>query len=332
MTATGGIESPAAPGVMLMIVLASILASGRAAWAIFVTGIAVFAIFSTVQTLGWFPDSMPRMFGGAKQEPVPALALIRGLALTLMTSGVFLVVTRVRQAYERLSERMDAAGRALADRMADENRTLGLLTGEIAHELKNPLASVKGLAGLVAKDLDGRAAERMVVLRREVDRMQQILEQFLTLSRPIVPLDVAEVDLGELCAEVVALHEGVAAERGVALELRAARGLTTSADARKLLQVLVNLVQNALEATPRGRRIAIHAAREEGAPVLRVLDEGPGLAPDVAGRAFESGVTTKAEGSGLGLAIARSLARQHGGEVELAAREGGGVAAIVRLP
>jgi signal transduction histidine kinase len=216
--------------------------------------------------------------------------------------------------------------------MADENRTLGLLTAEIAHELKNPLASVKGLAGLVAKDVDGRAAERMVVLRREVDRMQEVLEQFLTLSRPVVPLEVAPVDLGALCEEVAALHEGVAAEQGVRIAVRAPRGLSLAGDGRKLLQVMTNLVQNALAVSPQGSAIGVEAERGSTGFTLRVLDRGPGLAPDVKERAFEPGVTTKPDGSGLGLAIARSLARQQGGEVELTAREGGGVIAIVRLP
>jgi signal transduction histidine kinase len=328
LVATGGIESPGAPAMLIMIVLAGVLASAAAARRVYLTAVVYIVALSIVQLAGWFPDSTPDVFGGDAKAPAPWMIVGRGMTLSVMSTACYLITTRVRTAFERMTERAAAASRALVDGLADENRTLALLTAEIAHELKNPLASVKGLAGLVAKDVDGRTAERVVVLRREVDRMQDVLEQFLTLSRPVVPLELAPVDPRALCDDVAALHEGVAVEGGVRLEVRGARGLAISGDARKLGQVLTNLLQNALAVSPRGSAIVIEASEHQ----LRVLDEGPGLAAEIAARAFEPGVTTKTDGSGLGLAIARSLARQHGGDVELAPREGGGVAATVRLP
>jgi signal transduction histidine kinase len=213
------------------------------------------------------------------------------------------------------------------------------LSGEIAHELKNPLASVKGLAALIERgELSGKSAERMQVLRREVDRMQEILEEFLNFSRPLVPLDLREIELRELIDHVVDLHEGVAAERRVTLLADGRARLRC--DPRKVEQVLLNLVQNSLEVAVAASTIEIDL-RSVGMPgtlgmgaQITIRDAGPGLPDDLRGRVFEAGVTGKSDGSGLGLTIARALARQHGGELELGDRRDGkrGCEAILSLP
>jgi signal transduction histidine kinase len=95
----------------------------------------------------------------------------------------------------------------------------------------------------------------------------------------------------------------------------------------------MNLLHNALEASPPGSRVTVTVeSTSSGDARVSVRDEGPGLAPEVDGRAFEAGFTTKARGSGLGLTVARALARQHGGEVTLENGERGGCVAAVLLP
>ncbi len=214
---------------------------------------------------------------------------------------------------------------------AEQNRTATSLTAEIAHELKNPLASIKGLAALVQKDASGQLAERVGVMRREVDRMQATLDEFLAYSRPLVPLEAQEVDLGALCREVIEMHEGVAQERSVSVTLSGEVG-GMRCDPRKLRAVIVNLVQNALDASREGGEVRLELTRRADRVELRVLDRGAGIDPNVAARLFEVGATTKPRGNGIGLPLSRGLVRQHGGDLVLERREGGGAAAIVTLP
>ncbi len=119
---------------------------------------------------------------------------------------------------------------------AEQRHTLTTLSAEIAHELKNPLASIKGLSALVAKDVNGKTAERVTVLRREVDRMQSILEEFLNFSRPLVPLALAETDLAHLAHDVARLHEGTSGERGVEIRVDSTHPVELTCDARKVRQ------------------------------------------------------------------------------------------------
>jgi signal transduction histidine kinase len=161
--------------------------------------------------------------------------------------------------------------------------------------------------------------------------MQSILEEFLNFSRPLVPLALGTNDVGALCREVALLHEGLAQERGVALEVEAA-AVPARCDPRKVKQVLINLVQNALEASLPDAEVRIEAEPLAGGARVRVLDRGRGLDATLSASVFDPGVTTKPRGSGIGLTVARALARQHGGDLVLVPREGGGTIAELTLP
>jgi signal transduction histidine kinase len=121
-------------------------------------------------------------------------------------------------------------------------------------------------------------------------------------------------------------------ERGVEV-VAAAGAVPVRCDPRKVKQVLINLVQNAIEASPRGATVTLEpaAAAADGARV-HVLDRGPGIDAALGELVWQPGVTTKPTGSGLGLTIARAIARQHGGDLALRPREGGGTVAELSLP
>jgi signal transduction histidine kinase len=330
----GGIDSPTIPILFLFVAIVSLAVPRRTAVAFVVTMLSALLIVAVAQATGAFAHAMPEVFGGGPYSGTRTLMLCRFVAVFLMLPVGFWGVVRVRETIDGLGERLvKERDEALADHV-EQRRTLTTVTGEIAHELKNPLAAIKGLAGMVARGLDGKPAEHMAVLRREVDRMQSILEEFLNFSRPLVPLSITDVDLEELCNDVLGLVESSADAKAVRFNLALFPQAHVRADRRKLKQILINLLQNALDASPRGGTIEIAADPIErgglSAVRLTVSDEGPGLAPEVASRVFEPGVTTKEHGSGLGLPLSRAMARQHGGELTLTpAGERGCVAEMV---
>jgi len=329
ISATGGLFSPLLPVLVLMSFLTSILGDPRLQ-ARAVAGLLVPAVWVMAIVHARF-GLVPQLYGDTGDLERGPLVWIAASLYTLMLLASAAAGLQIRRALSRaLEESLRDRDQRLAAH-AEQSRALSALSAEIAHELKNPLASVKGLGALVAKDLDGRPAERMGVLRREVDRMQEILDELLNFSRPLVPLSMERVDAGALADDVMRMHEGTAVDRGVHMSVTSER-VELTCDPRKVRQILINLVQNALHASAPGEEVAI-AIEGAGPEILfSVEDRGPGLSAELRERAFEPGVTTKEDGSGIGLVVARSLARQHGGDLTLKDREGGGCRATLRLP
>jgi len=330
LVATGGLESPFLTllPVLGVAVFMSVGAS-HLRWTLVVLQLAVVWLLAGLQVSGVAP--WLSAFGGGVRGHLPAgQILLMAYVLTCVLTLVTVLGSFARETYRRLAARVDAAREAALTAYTEHTTALTTLAAEIAHEIKNPLASVKGLAALVAPGVGERNGERMAVLRREIDRMSSIVDEFLHFSRPLGPLSRETVELDELCREVAALHEGAFHARRLTcrIEGRAA----VQCDRRKTWQILMNLVQNAMQASPEGAALEIDISVREGAAAIRVDDRGAGIAGLVAGRVFEPGVTSKRSGSGLGLTVARALARQHGGDVELTARAGGGTSALVTMP
>lgn len=332
--ATGALESPLLPVLPPMAVVGSALLGRRPALAL-LTGPQLLAVvlFTFGEVGGWLPDvNLPAFGGGVRAGHNDAALWTAGLLMVCFILVATALGLLIRSALDQMLERALEARSDELSAHAAHAAELTALSGEIAHELKNPLATIKGLGALLAGDLNGRPAERLAVLRGEVDRMQGILEEFLNFSRPLVPLSLGPVELGRLVGEIAELHEGLAAGRGLRLEVESPAPVTGRCDPRKVKQILINLVQNALEASPRGGLVTLRVSQDGDQMRVEVLDRGPGLDQGSAARVFEPGVTTRDQGSGLGLTIARALARQHGGDVTLEPREGGGARAIMTLP
>ncbi|HEY5956146.1 MAG TPA: HAMP domain-containing sensor histidine kinase [Polyangiaceae bacterium] len=333
--ATGGFDGPLLPVAIPLVFFIGSVGNKRALVSTVVSSAVMVLAMAVISQKGWVADALPVIFGGGPNVPQsPVLVYAKAGVMVVLLVWAASMADLVRTTFrETLEQGLKAKDEFLEGHEAHA-RELTALTGELAHELKNPLASIKGLAILIGRDVkEGRAAERLTVLKEEVDRMEQTLQSILTFSRPLLPLNQSEVDLSELSTSVLAMHEGLASMGQVTLVLLAPAPVVVRCDARKIKQVLINLLQNALEVSSPGTHVEIAVARApDGGARLEVRDEGPGISPRVRERLFEPGVTDKEQGSGLGLALARGLVRQHGGELSLVNRDGGGCTATLRLP
>ena len=332
--ASGGIESPFLIAAIPIGLITSVAFKPPAQLLVPLVQVTCVGVMAWFNVAGPVPDFNLADFGGGLRVGSDVNHVwAHAVMISVVLIGTQFIGRRLRKTYESILRRELAAQQESLRDHREQAEELTALSAEIAHELKNPLASVKGLASLLAPGVsDAKAAERLAVLRREVDRMQSILDEFLNFSRPLVPLALGECDVAALCQEVAALHEGMARERSVVLTLEGT-AVTARCDPRKVKQVLINLVQNALDASPQGDQVRVVAERGEGGGALvRVLDRGRGVDPMLGESVFLPGITTKSNGSGLGLTIARSLARQHGGDLILRGRTGGGTEALLMLP
>jgi signal transduction histidine kinase len=211
-------------------------------------------------------------------------------------------------------------GRTL--RLAEHARlaAIGQFASGIAHEVRSPLTTITLALDYFCKaDLPGSAGKRALLARQEADRVARLVEEMLVYAKPL-RLDLHELDLTGLVADFIQTHADLATPRSQTLELSdGAQHGSILGDRDRLLQVLINLTQNACEAAPEGSRIALRLSQqtELGTLTLRVENPGPPIPPEALSRLTEPFFTTKADGTGLGLAIVKRLVDAHGGELNI---------------
>ncbi len=226
-----------------------------------------------------------------------------------------------------LEEQLIRAGRLQA---------LGEMTAGLAHEIKNPLASIKGAAELIADAVPPDSPRRRMVevQRAELDRLTALLDRFLAFARP-KEFVVSTVDLATLASDTVAFVAPQAAKKKVRFETRT-EPLTISADREKLTQLLLNILLNAVDASPEDSVVTIIVERRRKGKneyaCIAVADRGPGVAPELRDKIFNPFYTTKSHGTGLGLSIAARIADQHRGFIEVEDAPEGGAVFRIYLP
>ena len=245
-------------------------------------------------------------------------------------------LTQVEQAEER-------------ERLRDRLASLGEMAAGIAHELKNPLAGIEVMAGLLRRQVpDSPDAQSLLAdIISEAKLANAIVVEMLEFVRPI-RLQVEQTDIREVLHQAITLAESKVSRRGIALALDLAATLPlVDGDQHQLCQVFTNLLTNAFEALDGRGRIAIKAvveavaqdpafALDEQAPtptlIVDVSDDGPGVPPELSDRIFDPFFTTKPQGSGLGLPIVRKIVDAHDGRIDLTSTPGHGTRFRVTLP
>jgi len=211
--------------------------------------------------------------------------------------------------------------------------SIGQVAAGVAHEINNPLGVMLGYVQVMRRDPKTAGLEELGIIEDEIRQCQTIVAALLDLARP-ARLHRGEVDLAEVAREAVARLEEAGRVDRLAVKVAGEDAVRIDADEGKVRQIVLNLLGNAIDAARAadGAAIEVAVSHRDGTGIVEVADRGAGIPTEARARLFEPFFSTKAAGHGLGLAIARTLARAHGGEVELADRPGGGTVARVCLP
>jgi two-component system sensor histidine kinase PilS (NtrC family) len=218
-------------------------------------------------------------------------------------------------------------------RRADRLATLGRMSANIAHEIRNPLASLTGAIEALATTGAGTETRTRLadIVLRESARLNGIITDFLAYARP-APLTRAQIDVSELLDEVLVLVEHRAQPGRLKVVREFAPAISFVVDPQQFRQALWNLCLNALDAMPDGGELRVAAAVDGSTLRVEVGDTGDGIAPGDVGHLFEPFFSTKATGSGLGLPLVHRIAQEHGGDVEVASAPGHGTTFTLTFP
>jgi len=258
-----------------------------------------------------------------------------GVAVGLIASRERRLTNRYREAAESL-ERANQELRASSEqlRRAERLSALGEIAAGLAHEIRNPLAGMKGALEIVTSRAVAQTpeAEFTAVATRELLRLEGLVQEFLDYARPRPPR-LLPAAMPDVLGRAVALLSPEAERAGVTLTVEpgtCSPGLRI--DPEQIQQVLVNVVLNAIQASPRGSVVTLRYRTEAGGCLLEVADRGSGIGPEARERLFEPFFTTKERGTGLGLAISQRIVAAHGGEIRVDSMEGQGTTVTIVLP
>lgn len=267
------------------------------------------------------------------------LDLVLLLTYLLITVLGYFAMRGVGRSYERrlesqVLERTQALQVAhdevlLKTRLATIGQTAAVLT----HEMRNPLSSIKlALSGLQGSDLGDREQRRVNLVLGEVDRLNSLLSETLDYVRPI-NLSLRPVDLFQLFSSIIRQQQPVIEEKKIQIDLKGCDDCTAlHIDEAQIHQVFLNLIKNAVEATPSGGEISVIMRREDEALTVEITNGGDLLSEEILQKAFDLFFTTKAKGTGLGLGLVKRVVEEHGGSVELVSNRQVGTRVTLKFP
>lgn len=269
---------------------------------------------------------LPNPFAFEHGRPSNAYILVASLGIVLTATTVFVMGRTMAEVYERVTREI-AHMRESAFRESEvQNRELEGIAARLAHEVRNPLAAIKALSLHVARNAtDEKVRERLEIVSSEAERLQGIVDGFVSFSRGLHDLAIEPTRPFEVATNIVKLLELRTEEAGVSLAVSGDARVAFPADPQKLKQTLLNLIQNAVHASKRGGAVEVRIVFDPPQDVyVHVIDHGAGMTPEILARIQKPYFTTKRGGSGLGLAVARSIVEQHGGTLRIESTAGVG--------
>jgi signal transduction histidine kinase len=285
-----------------------------------------------------------------QRRPVTlVLTLVVMAWVTWASDALALLLKRVGDHLGRLNQALQENQAQLEARIAERTRELqeaqarllhqekmaafGLLAAGIAHEVGNPLTSISTIIQMLQRrDGDGYTQEKLTLISGQLQRIQLTLRELVNFSRPASD-ERARVGLDEIVGEALSIAKYYKRTKGRALSAAVPADLPPLVGVRdQLVQVVLNLVLNAIDATAKGGSIELHAERRGAGVELTVRDDGIGIPPEQTARVFEPYFTTKKHGTGLGLFVTRKLVAEHGGTLDFESQPGRGTCFRVRLP
>ncbi|MFO0890804.1 MAG: ATP-binding protein [Isosphaeraceae bacterium] len=227
----------------------------------------------------------------------------------------------------------------IARRLRAQNAEISQLAGGLAHEIRNPLSTLSLNLDLLSEDFQGaeslrdrRALQRVERLKREVQRLHDILENFLRFAR-LQELKLRPSDLNALVEELCDFYEPQASTQGIVVRTHFAPELPRVVlDEALFKQAVLNLMLNAEHAMPQGGELILTTRKDGPSAVLDVIDTGVGMSAEVQARVFDPFFSTRSGGTGLGLPTARKIVEAHGGSIQIQSVPGKGSRFSVRLP
>ncbi len=319
---TGGVHSPFLPGAALPAIISLLFFGPQAVsrWMALGNGLLIIAMVSLPAEL----------VGPALPTNYYATTIVIALAWNLFM--LHLLVGKLSVIASRAGESMACLREERLSDAEAQLRRLQSVGAKVAHELKNPLAAIKGLCQLVARTPESeRTQERLAVVASEISRMETILGEYLSYSRPLEDINPERIELAALARDVLDVLDGRAQQAGVTLSVEGSAS-AVQGDPRRLKEALINLVANAIEATPNGGTVALRLRDANTGSSVEVRDSGRGITPEEMERLGTSFFTTRPNGTGLGVVLAQGVITQHGGSLSYVSTVGKGTTATITLP
>lgn len=211
---------------------------------------------------------------------------------------------------------------------------LGKMAAGVAHELRNPLSSIKGLALLLKSKIQETDTENETadLLVKEVERLNRSIGELLDYAKP-ANVERVDVYIGDIIQKTISLIELDAKAYGVHIVLNVAQGVgTLPIDEDKIKQLLLNLFLNSLQAMPTGGILSVDVDQHKGFITIDIEDSGEGISTEDLNKVFNPYFTTKNDGTGLGLSMSRKIVEEHDGKMEISSKEGQSTHVSVWLP